>query len=97
MLLNRGDDMTPWSATFKAVNLSTVAGYTWVCLLLDSTGATLKALTVTAILSGVDTVMTVSGLTGAESAALPTSGITWELKTTAPAKRTYLEGQVGVS
>ena len=94
MLLNRGDDMTPWTAKFKNVNFSTAGGYTWAALLLDSLGATLKTLTVTAVFTTPDTIVTASGLTSAESTALPLSGVTWVLKTTAPLKRTYFEGVV---
>jgi len=96
MFLNKGDDMTPVAATFKNLNLSTAAGYTWAASILSDVGAVLKALTVTAVFSSPDTLVTMSGLTATESSALPTSGATWELKTTAPAKRTYLEGGVRV-
>ena len=94
MLLNRGDDMTPVAATFKNLNLSTAAGYTWAAHIMAS-GVVVKTLTVTAVLVVADTLVTISGLTAAESQALAATGLTWDLMTTAPAKRTYLEGVVG--
>lgn len=91
--LNRGDDMTPIVATFRNLNLSTAAGYTWTSRIFAA-GVVSKTLTVTAVVSGSDTVVTASGLTDAESTALATSNLTWDLLTTSPKKRTYLEGPV---
>lgn len=93
MFLERGDDMTPWTATFKNLNFSTAAGYVWFSRILAA-GAVVKTLTVTAVVSGLDTVVTVSGLTAAESTALATSGLTYDLGHSSPSKRTFLEGGV---
>ena len=93
MLLNRGDDLTPWTATFKGLNLSTADGYTWFSRILAN-GIVVKVLTVTAVLSGLDTVVTVSGLSSAESTALASSGLTYDLGVSIPFKRTYIEGMV---
>lgn len=93
MLLKRGDDMKPWTATFKDRNFSTAGGYTWFCRILS--GATVvKALTVTAVYAGTDTVVTVSGLTAAESSALATSGLTYDFGHSAPIRTTYFAGGV---
>lgn len=93
MLLHRGDDMTPWAATFKDIDLSTASGFVWFSRILAGS-TVVKLLTVTAILVGSDTVVTVSGLTAAESTALATSGLTYDLGHSTPLRRTYLEGVV---
>jgi len=93
ILLKRGYDMRPFTIKFKAVDFS---AYTWSATILN--GVTVaKTLTVSAAYDGTDTTLTVSGLTAAESTALPSTPLTWLLKSTAPAIYPYLTGQVTLS
>lgn len=93
MYLSKGDDMTPWTALLHGVNLSTAAGYTWAAHIYAA-GVSVKTLTVTAVVSGLNTLVTISGLSAVESTALAATGLTYDLLTTSPVKRTYLEGAV---